>query len=317
MALRDPVIASAAVRVRVTSLTRRYGSVTALDDVTLAVPPGRTALLGPNGSGKSTLLKILLGLTRATSGQIEVLGIDPARDPLAVRARVGYMPEDDAHLPGMTAVELCAYGAELAGLPPREAIERAHAALFYVGLDDKRYLPVEGYSTGLKQRAKLAAAIVHDPDLLFLDEPTNGLDPASREEMLSLVADLKTRRGCDVVLSTHLLHDVERVCDHVIVLASGKLMADAPLKQLLGENDGRYTVRIKGDPDAFERALRAHGCTPEKALDASRSTWLVAPPVGARDLDAVWQSAADAGVQVRQLSSRTASLDEAFVRMLT
>jgi ABC-2 type transport system ATP-binding protein len=311
------VIASAAVQVRVTSLSRTYEGVTALDDITLAIPPGRTALLGPNGAGKSTLLKILLGLTRATRGTVEVLGLDPARDPLAVRARVGYMPEDDAHLPGMTAVELCSYGAELAGLPPREALERAHAALFYVGLDDKRYLPVEGYSTGLKQRAKLAAAIVHDPDLLFLDEPTNGLDPASREEMLALVADLKTRRGCDVVLSTHLLHDVERVCDHVIVLANGRLMADAPLKDLLGESDGRYTVRIKGDPEAFEKALRANGCTPEKALDASRSTWLVVPPVGAADLDAVWKSAADANVQVRQLSSRTHSLDEAFVRMLT
>ncbi len=311
------MIASAAVQVRVTSLSRKFEGVTALDDITLAIPPGRTALLGPNGAGKSTLLKILLGLTRSTSGSVEVLGLDPSRDPLAVRARVGYMPEDDAHLPGMTAVELCSYGAELAGLPPREALERAHAALFYVGLDDKRYLPVEGYSTGLKQRAKLAAAIVHDPDLLFLDEPTNGLDPASREEMLGLVADLKTRRGCDVVLSTHLLHDVERVCDHVIVLANGKLMADAPLKDLLGESDGRYTVRIKGDPAAFEKALRANGCTPEKAIDASRTTWLVLPPVGATDLDAVWKSAADANVQVRHLSSRTHSLDEAFVRMLT
>ena len=305
------------MQVRVTSLTRSYQGVTALDDVTLAIPPGRTALLGPNGAGKSTLLKILLGLTKPTRGSVEVLGRDPGRDPVAVRARVGYMPEDDAHLPGMSAVELCAYGAELSGLPPREAIERAHAALFYVGIDDKRYLPVEGYSTGLKQRAKLAAAIVHDPDLLFLDEPTNGLDPASREEMLGLVADLKQRRGCDVVLSTHLLHDVERVCDHVIVLAGGRLMADAPLRDLLGGHDGRYTVRIKGDPDAFERSLRAHGCTPEKALDASRATWLVVPPLGAGDVDAVWRSAADAGVQIRQLSPRTASLDEAFVRMLT
>ena len=304
------------MQVRVTSLTRKYEGVTALDDVTLAIPPGRTALLGPNGAGKSTLLKILLGLTRATSGQVEVLGINPARDPLGVRSRVGYMPEDDAHLPDVTAVELCAYGAELAGLPPREAIERAHAALFYVGLDDKRYLPVEGYSTGLKQRAKLAAAIVHDPDLLFLDEPTNGLDPASREEMLALIADIKNRRGCDVVLSTHILADVERVCDHVIVLAGGKLMTDSPLKSLLGGSDGHYVVRIKGDSEAFEKALKANHCTPEKALDASRTTWLVVPPVGG-DLDAVWKSAVDAGVQVRHLAPRKATLDEAFLRILT
>ncbi len=311
------MIGSAAVQVRVQSLSRRYEGVTALDDVTLSVPPGRTALLGPNGAGKSTLLKILLGLTRATSGHVEVLGIDPARDPLTVRARVGYMPEDDAHLPGMSAVELCTYGAELAGLPPREAMERAHAALFYVGLDDKRYLPVEGYSTGLKQRAKLAAAIVHDPDILFLDEPTNGLDPASREEMLQLVADLKTRRGCDVVLSTHLLRDVERVCDHVLVLGQGRLVADAPLKELMGQNDGRYIVRIKGDPDAFVERLKANGCVPEKPMDSARTTWVVVPSLGGPGLDAVWRSAVEAGVQVRHLAPRTASLDETFVRLLS
>jgi ABC-2 type transport system ATP-binding protein len=305
------------VQVRVTSLSRKYEGVTALDDVTLTIPPGRTALLGPNGAGKSTLLKILLGLTRATSGSVEVLGKNPAREPMQVRSRVGYMPEDDAHLPGMSAVELCSYGAELAGLPAREAIERAHAALFYVGIDDKRYLPVEGYSTGMRQRAKLAAAIVHDPDLLFLDEPTNGLDPASREDMLRLVAELKSRRGCDVVLSTHLLHDVERVCDHVIVLAGGKLIADAPLKELMGSGDGKYTVRIKGDPDAFEKALRAHGCTPEQPLDASRSTWLVVPPLGRDDeIDFLWRAAVDANVQIRHLAPRTSTLDEAFVRML-
>ncbi len=311
------MVASAAVQVRVHALTRRYEGVTALDDVTLSVPPGRTALLGPNGAGKSTLLKILLGLTRATSGHVEVLGVDPARDPLAVRSRVGYMPEDDAHLPGMSAVELCTYGAELAGLPPREAMERAHAALFYVGLDDKRYLPVEGYSTGLKQRAKLAAAIVHDPDLLFLDEPTNGLDPASREEMLQLVADLKTRRGCDVVLSTHILRDVERVCDHVLVLGQGRLVADAPLEELMGQDDGRYVVRIKGDPDAFVERLKANGCSVEKPLDAGRSTWVVVPPVGAAGVDAVWRGAVESGAQVRHLAPRTASLDETFVRLLS
>lgn len=311
------MLASRPVQVQVQSLTRRYEGVVALDDVTLTIPAGRTALLGPNGAGKSTLLKILLGLTRPSSGHVTVLGIDPTRDPLAVRARIGYMPEDDAHLPGMSAVELCTYGAELAGLPPREAVERAHAALFYVGLDDKRYLPVEGYSTGLKQRVKLAAAIVHDPDLLLLDEPTNGLDPASRDEMLHLVAELKSRRGCDVLLSTHILRDVERVCDHVLVLHQGRLVTEAPLRELLARDEGRYVVRIKGDPDAFVARLRAHGCTPEEALDAGRSTWVLRPPIGAAGVDALWQSALEAGVQVRHLAPRTASLDETFVRLLS
>ncbi len=300
--------------VRVSSVTRRFEGVTALDDVTLEVPPGRTALLGPNGAGKSTLLKILLGLSRPTSGRVEVLGHDPQREALAVRARVGYMPEDDAHLPEMSAVELCAYGAELAGLPPREAIERAHAALFYVGLDDKRYLPVASYSTGLRQRAKLAAAIVHDPDLLFLDEPTNGLDPYARDEMLGLIADLKSRRGCDVVISTHLLSDVERVCDHVIVLQSGKLVTSAPLRELLGEDDGRFAVRIKGERDAFARTLLENHCTIDSE-PAHGPVLHVAPP-DRSDPTPIWKAALDAGVQVRELAPRRHSLDEAFVRLL-
>ncbi len=307
-----------AVQVRVNGLTKQYDGVTALQDVTLSIPPGRTALLGPNGAGKSTLLKILLGLTHPTRGTVEVLGLSPVRDPAAVRARVGYMPEDDAHLPDMTAVELCAYGAELAGLPPREAIERAHAALFYVGLDDKRYLPVQGYSTGLKQRTKLAAALVHDPDILFLDEPTNGLDPHSREEMLALVADLKARRGCDVVLSTHLLPDVERVCDHVLVMAGGRLLADAPLRELVGADDGTYSVRVKAEAparEAFVTALKAAGCRTAPGGDAAGATFVVTLAPGG-DLDTVWRAAVGAGVQIRHLAPKRASLDEAFLRLL-
>ena len=286
-----------AVLLRVRALSRRYEGVTALDDVTVTVPEGRVALLGPNGAGKSTLLKCMLGLVRPTSGDIEVLGMDPRRDPLGVRARIGYMPEDDAHLPDLTGVELCAYSAELAGLPPREAIDRAHAALFYAGVDDKRYLPVQGYSTGLRQRTKLAAAIVHDPDLLFLDEPTNGLDPASREEMLALIADVRVRRGCSVVLSTHLL-------------------ADAPLAELLGTGDGRFLVRVKGDADAmprFERELAARGCT---AAPSGASLECIVTPAGAGDTDAIWAAAAAASVQVRHLAPRKASRDEAFVKLL-
>lgn len=296
-----------------TNVARRYEGVTALDGVSLAIPPGRTALLGPNGAGKSTLLKILLGLVKPTEGRVEVLGHDPQRDPLAVRLRVGYMPEDDAHLPDMNAVELCAYGAELAGLPPAEAIERAHAALFYVGIDDKRYLPVESYSTGLRQRAKLAAAIVHDPDLLFLDEPTNGLDPQAREEMLSLVYDLKDRRGCDVVLSTHLLSDVERVCSHVIVLGAGKVLADAPLKSLIEHDDPAYELRIKGDRARFVEALKAKGCALQEG--GPGPTLMVVPPA-LGDPSAIWEAAVASDTQVRSLVPRRHSLDEAFLKLL-
>jgi ABC-2 type transport system ATP-binding protein len=300
------------VQVRVNGLTRSYEGVTALDDVTLEIPPGRTALLGPNGAGKSTLLKILLGLTAPTRGRVEVLGEDPQRNPTGVRARVGYMPEDDAHLPDMTAVELCAYGAELAGLPPREAVERAHGALFHVGIDDKRYLPVQSYSTGLRQKAKLAAAIVHDPDLLFLDEPTNGLDPQAREEMLALVGDLKRRRGCDVVLSTHILADVERVCDHVVVLAGGKLMASTPLRELIGGDDRAWSVRVKGDATALAAALTAASC---EVLSVEGPN-LVARTPAPGDPTVIWRAALAANLQVRHLSPHRTTLDDAFLRLL-
>ena len=181
-------------------VTARYGGYQALRGVTAKVPAGICGLLGPNGAGKSTLIKVLLGL-RHHEGRALVLGEDVRARREVVRMKVGYMPERECHLPGLDAVELCAYGAQLCGLPRGEAIARAHHVLEFVGLADKRYQSVDGYSTGLKQRAKLAAAMVHDPELLLLDEPTNGLDPAGREEMLALVASLPSRTGCSVLLS--------------------------------------------------------------------------------------------------------------------
>src|SRR5262249_10391587 len=219
---RHAIVPSAGVLLELTDVAKRYGQVTALRGLSgpIGVAGRRIGLLGPNGAGKSTLLKLLLGLT-PFEGEARVLGLDPRRDALAIRDRVGYMPEMESYLAGMTAVQLCAYAGELSGLPRAAAMERAHAALYLCGLEDKRYLKVETYSTGMKQRVKLAQAVVHDPELLFLDEPTNGLDPAGREEMLALIADLPARRGVGVILSSHLLPDVERVCDEVMVLAAG------------------------------------------------------------------------------------------------
>jgi len=182
-------------------LAKRYGPITALDDVTAVVGGSIIGLLGPNGAGKSTLLKCLLGLL-PYQGRARVLGLDAAAQGAEIRDRVGYMPEQEAFLSGMSAVELCTYAGELSGLPRTEAMQRAHAALYYAGLEEKRYQPIDGYSTGMKQRVKLAQALVHDPEILFLDEPTNGLDPRSREEMLDLIVDLPMRRGCTIVLST-------------------------------------------------------------------------------------------------------------------
>src|SRR5436190_17612991 len=211
----------AAPVVTLEGVTVMYATHAALSEVTAAFPAGAVGLLGPNGAGKSTLIKTLLGFVVPDRGRMQVLGFDVAHAPLDIRARVGYVPESDAHIPGMNAVSFVAYCGELAGLPPADAVQRAHEVLFYVGLGEARYRNVETYSTGMKQRIKLAQALVHDPELLFLDEPTNGLDPRSRDEMLELISEMPERRGCKIVLSTHLLPDVERVCDEAVIMHRG------------------------------------------------------------------------------------------------
>ncbi len=190
-------------------VTVAHGRSQALRDVTASFATGAVGLLGPNGSGKSTMIKSLLGFLRPASGRMRVLGLDVSTSPLEIRARVGYMPESDAHIPGMNAVSFVAYCGELAGLPRVDAMQRAHEVLFYVGLGEARYRNVETYSTGMKQRIKLAQALVHDPDLLILDELTNGMDPKGRDEMLELVRDLGHNKGVRLILSSHLLPDVE------------------------------------------------------------------------------------------------------------
>ena len=211
-----------------------YGRSAALSDVSAVFPPGAVGLLGPNGAGKSTMLKSLLGFITPSSGRLEVLGLDVAHRALEIRSRLGYMPETDGHVPGMNAVTFVAYCGQLAGLPKADAMQRAHEVLFYVGLGEARYRNVETYSTGMKQRIKLAQALVHDPDLLFLDEPTNGMDPKGRDEMLELVRDLSHNKGVSLILSSHLLPDVEYTCDHVVVLDKGTVAASGPIEGLKG-----------------------------------------------------------------------------------
>ncbi|WP_018216944.1 ABC transporter ATP-binding protein [Salinispora vitiensis] len=207
------------------SLTKTYrGGVTALTDLTVVVEPGIVGLVGANGAGKSTLIKILLGLLPPTNGQVRVLGLDPTTQPEQVRARVGYMPEHEALPPDLTAAELVTHLGRVSGLPRTVARERASEALRHVGLYEERYRPVGGYSTGMKQRVKLAQALVHDPDLLLLDEPTNGLDPAGRDAMLALIHRIGTEFGISVLVCSHLLGEVERICDTLVAIDGGRLL---------------------------------------------------------------------------------------------
>nr|BAD06358.1 putative ABC transporter ATP-binding protein [Streptomyces azureus] len=206
------------------SLSKRFPRVTALDRLSVDVGPGVTGLVGANGAGKSTLIKILLGLSPATEGRAEVLGLDVATKGADIRERVGYMPEHDCLPPDVSATEFVVHMARMSGLPPTAARERTADTLRHVGLYEERYRPIGGYSTGMKQRVKLAQALVHDPQLVFLDEPTNGLDPVGRDEMLGLIRRIHTDFGISVLVTSHLLGELERTCDHVVVIDGGKLL---------------------------------------------------------------------------------------------
>ena len=293
------------------AVTVTYGSNPALRDVTASFAAGAVGLLGPNGAGKSTMLKALLGFIVPERGRMRVLGYDVATSPLEIRARVGYMPESDAHIPGMNAVSFVAYCAELAGLPRVDAIQRAHEVLFYVGLGEARYRNVETFSTGMKQRIKLAQALVHDPDLLFLDEPTNGMDPKGRDEMLELVRDLAHNKGVNLILSSHLLPDVEYTCDSVVVMDKGAIATQGPIAALKQPRGRVFELRVKtrdGALDAFVGRLRAAGLD-YHASDEDVMRVFVPGDGGARELFAL---AAAENVQVRHLRPSVPTLEDVF-----
>jgi len=286
----------------------RYGAQWALSDVSAAFPAGAVGLLGPNGAGKSTMLKALLGLLTPDSGRIRVLDLDVAGQPLEIRARVGYMPETDAHIPGMTAVSFVAYCAELSGLPAADAMQRAHEVLYYVGLGEARYRNVETYSTGMKQRIKLAQALVHDPDLLLLDEPTNGMDPKGRDDMLALIGDIARNRNISLILSSHVMPDVEVVCDAVVVMNRGRVVMQGPIASLKKSSGHIFEVRVKGNRDAFIERLRtlAFEC---RESDADVLRVLMPQGSGPQDL---FSSAASVGAQVRHLKPSVPTLEDVF-----
>ena len=294
------------------SVSVRYGRNWALKDVSAEFGAGAVGLLGPNGAGKSTLIKTLLGFVKPDRGRMIVLGLDVATSPLEIRARIGYMPESDAHIPGMNAVSFVAYCAQLSGLPAADAMQRAHEVLYYVGLGEARYRNVETYSTGMKQRIKLAQALVHDPDLLFLDEPTNGMDPKGRDEMLLLIHDLAHNKGVNLILSSHLLPDVEYTCDRVVVIDKGSVAAAGPIDTLKGPAGRVYEVRIKGDSARFIGTLRGEGY---ECHDTEDDVMRVFVP-GTTDEGArvLFGLAARERVQLRHLRPSVPTLEDVFAR---
>jgi ABC-2 type transport system ATP-binding protein len=292
---------------RVDHLTKRYPGATALDDLTVEVPRGRIGLVGANGAGKTTTFRLLLGLAHPTEGHVEVCGLEVAADPIGVRSRLGYMPEHDCLPLDQTAADVVSTFGELSGLPARSARQRASDILDLVGLDEARFRPIGGFSTGMRQRTKLAQALVGDPELILLDEPTAGLDPLGREEMLALVGRLGTF-GISVLMATHLLDDVQQVCDYVVMIDAGRLVVAGPTDSLL-ERTGVVTVDVGTEGDKLVRGLA------DVALPAVSDDGVVEVTInGDHDLDVLRDVIADLGLPLYRLTSRLTSLDEVFLR---
>ncbi|WP_412739225.1 ABC transporter ATP-binding protein [Krasilnikovia sp. MM14-A1259] len=287
-------------------LTKTYGPVTALADLTVAVEPGVIGLVGANGAGKSTFIKIMLGLLAPTSGSVQVLGLDPTRDTDKVRARVGYMPEHDALPPDVSAAEFVTHLGRISGLPGNAARERASEALRHVGLYEERYRQIGGYSTGMKQRVKLAQALVHDPDLLLLDEPTNGLDPAGRDAMLSLVHRIGTEFGISVVVCSHLLGEVERICDSLIAIEGGRLLRADTISAMTTASDV-LAVEVSDGTDELAAALAARG------LPVQRDGRLLLVPLDTEDTyDRILSCVAELDLPLHRLDQRRHRVAELF-----
>jgi len=294
----------------ISNLTVKYGSKTAVSHLTVEVPEGCVGLLGPNGAGKTTLIKTLLGFIRPAGGAAEVLGLDVGQHPLKIRQKIGLMPEIDCHIPGMNAVSFVSYAGELCGMPQREAMRRAHETLEYCGLGEARYRNIETYSTGMKQRVKLAQALIHGPKLLFLDEPTNGLDPAGRDDMLNLIRDISHAKGVNVIVSSHLLPDIERTCDEVIVMRKGKVATQGLVADLRKTEGVQMEVELKIPSDGFVTAMEKKGAVLLRQLGSNYRLQLQLEGDAGHSL---FEGARESGAQIRGFRNASRSLEDVFL----
>ena len=290
----------------------RLGNRTVLNGLTGALQGHVIGLLGPNGAGKSTLINTLLGFHRPSRGSARVFGLDTHRDRAQIRAGIGYMPENDSFIGNMSGVRFVRYMAELAGLPAGEALERAHEALFFVGLREVRYRKVSTYSLGMKQLIKLAQALAHGPKLLILDEPTNGLDPIARQRMIQLIKDIRKEGSVRLLISSHLLPDIDETCDEVLILKNGRIAALRNIEQERRSNRSFMELETVGSTEQFSVRIRGLGC--ECACFPGGRIKLVIPDhIEARDLYVI---ASEQGVQIRRMNQRRDSLEDIFLRAM-
>ncbi len=291
------------------NIVKFYGRICALDNVSLDMGPRITGLLGPNGAGKSTLIKVILGLVRINGGEGTVLGYRLGRDGREIRSQIGYLPEDDCYIPGMSGVEVVRFSACLAGLPPIEGLRRAHEILDFCGVQQERYRDIETYSSGMRQKIKFASSIVHDPKLLILDEPTSHLDPEEREDLLNRIRVLARDYNKSVILCTHILRDVQSTCDDVVILFRGQVKLHQSMEQLSLPSSPTTFVHFDGDPERFQRQLQRAG------VDAVESSPDVLQLNGIdQDLIAtVWRIANELGVVIQSITPARNSLEEVFM----
>lgn len=290
-------------------ISKNYGSFRALDRVSLKIESGITSLLGPNGAGKSTLIKVLLGLLRATTGTGRLMEFQLGRQNRQIREQVGYMPEDDCYLSGLSGVESVQLSAQLSRFPRLEALRRGHEILDFCGMGQERYRTVETYSTGMRQKLRFAQALVHDPPILILDEPTSGLDPGERESMLNRIKILAREKGKAVLLCTHILPDVQAVSNAVVILASGRVRVSERLEQLSVPTEPSLRVKVLGDIDAFQSQLEQAGLPIRTGVNGAITVEGHHEELAER----IWQLARQAGVGVRSIEPSRNSLEEIFL----
>src|SRR3984957_8034661 len=290
----------------------RLGNRTVLNGLTGALQGQVIGLLGPNGAGKSTLINTLLGFHRPSRGVARVFGLDTHRDRSQIRAGIGYMPENDSFIGNMSGVRFVRYMAELAGLPPEQALERAHEALFYVGLGEVRYRKVNTYSLGMKQLVKLAQALAHGPRLIILDQPTNGLDPVARQRMIQLIKDVRKEGSIRLLISSHLLRDIDDTCDEVLILKDGRVAALCDIESERRSNRSFMELETVGATERFSVSMRGLGCECA-SFPGGRIKLVIPDNIEVRDLYVI---ASQQGVQIRRMNQRRDSLEDIFLRAM-
>jgi len=297
--------------ITVHNLRKMYGPHLALDDVDLEIPSGAVGILGPNGAGKSTLFKCLLGLIKTTSGGGTVLGYDIRTEGDKIRSRIGYMPEYDALDPGLAAVDQVRYSGELLGMNPAHATRRAHEVLEYVGLKDQRYRKIETFSTGMKQATKLACALVHDPEILICDEPTNGLDQKAREFMLQTLRRTVSEGGRSVLMSSHVMDDVQDVCDRIVMIHKGKIVVQRRIDELAKQVDREIEISVWGGASRMQAELEGRGLKVRRLGRVLR-----VDRIDDNTTFVILEAAAEAGVQVRQMQEYEPDLEDIFLLIM-